>query len=52
MKGVKSNMATKTRKSGFDAPTIGTVMPKGTTFRRRPDGTMEAIIPKKKGKKK
>lgn len=45
-------MATKTRKSGFDAPTIGTVMPEGTTFRRRSNGTMEAIVSKKKGKKK
>ncbi len=40
-----------TRKSGFDAPTIGTVYPKGTKLIPRPDGTLKAIVPKQKKKK-
>lgn len=50
-------MATKktsnTKKhSGFEAPTIGTVYPKGTTFKKNPDGTMSPVFPKKGKAKK
>lgn len=36
------------KKSGFDAPAIGNVMPKGTVLKRRADGTIYAAKPKKK----
>ena len=39
------------RNSGFDAPTIGKVYPKGTRIKRNPDGTATLIPPKKSGKK-
>ena len=34
------------KKSGFDAPAIGTLLPKGTTFRKNPDGTVTPVPPK------
>jgi len=42
-------MATK-RKSGFDAPVIGQVMPKGTKYKKGPDGKLIIVKPKKKKK--
>lgn len=39
------------RNSGFDAPCIGgTPYPKGTKFKKNPNGTVTPIIPKKKKK--
>lgn len=35
--------------SGFEAPTIGILVPDGTTWKKNPDGTMTPIYPKKKG---
>lgn len=36
------------RGSGFDAPTYGTLLPKGTTFKKNKDGTITPVKPKKK----
>lgn len=36
------------KKSGFDAPVYGEVIPKGTTFKRNPNGTYTLVPPKKK----
>lgn len=44
-------MATKKKGTGFAGPTIGTTHPKGTTIRRRADGRIEVVPPKKSGKK-
>lgn len=43
-------MATQKRPahSGFEAPTIGVVYPKGSTIKRMPDGTVKVIKPKAK----
>ena len=41
----------KTKKSGFSAPVYGTVHPKGSTVRKLPNGRIEIVEPKKKGKK-
>lgn len=41
----------KKRNSGFDAPTIGKVVPKGTKWKKNPDGTVSPIYPKDKPKK-
>lgn len=38
-------MSTK-RHSGFEAPAIGTLLPKGTTWKKNPDGTFTPIYPK------
>ena len=38
------------RYSGFDAPTIGTVLPKGTKIRHNPDGTVTLIPPENNDK--
>lgn len=47
-------MATKkekdSKRSGFDAPVYGTAFPKGTTFKRLPNGKLQPVLPKKKGK--
>lgn len=32
--------------SGFDAPVIGQMLPKGTTFKTNPDGTITPVLPK------
>lgn len=45
-------MATKSKNSGFNAPTYGTMHPKGTRVRKNPDGTVSVIEPKKKNGKK
>ena len=37
------------KKSGFDAPAIGTVYPKGTSVRKNPDGTVELVPPERMG---
>lgn len=34
--------------SGFEAPTKGTVYPKGSTIKKRKDGTVYVAPPKKK----
>lgn len=45
-------MAT-TKKSGFNAPTIGTIHAKGSTIKKNKDGTITIVPPKSnKGKKK
>lgn len=46
-------MATKNtdKKSGFNAPTIGEVHPKGSTIKRNPDGTITIVPPKEKKEK-
>ena len=42
-------MKTKRPKhSGFEAPCIGEVLPKGTTYRTNPDGTISLILPETK----
>ena len=44
-----ANKKTKTPKhSGFDAPVRGEIMPDGTQLKRRSDGTIYAVKPKKK----
>lgn len=54
LKNVKESfvMATKksAKRSGFDAPTIGTVLPEGTVMKRMKNGRWKAVEPKK-GKK-
>ncbi len=40
------------KKSGFNAPAIGTVEPRGTTIKRNPDGTISYVYPKKKDAEK
>lgn len=45
-------MAEKKMHSGFEAPTIGEVMPKGTRIKKNPDGTISYVLPKKKTDKK
>ena len=45
-------MAGKRKNSGFDAPTYGTMSPKGTKIKKNPDGTITLIEPKKKPAKK
>ena len=48
-------MATKKKGTAFAGNPVGIPLVKGTTFRRRPDGTLEAVKPKKAkagGKKK
>ena len=47
-------MATKKnpKHSGFEAPAIGKVYPKGTKFKKNPDGTISPVGVKKKGVKK
>ena len=35
--------------SGFEAPTIGTIFPKGSTIRKNPDGTVSIIPPENAG---
>lgn len=47
-------MATKRNNSkgtGFKGETIGTVMPKGTKFKKNANGTITPIFPKNGGKK-
>lgn len=45
-------MSTKTPKhSGFEAPTIGRVLPDGTKWKKNPDGTISPVYPKQKDKK-
>lgn len=42
-------MAEKKRKgSGFDGPTIGKTLPKGTALKKNKDGTVTPVYPKKK----
>lgn len=41
---------TKKKHSSFEAPVYGERLPKGTTLRRNPDGTVTPIKPKKKKK--
>ncbi len=31
--------------TGFSAPTIGTILPKGSTFKKNPDGTITIVPP-------
>ncbi len=38
----------KKRHSGFEAPTIGTVLPKGTTFVKNADGRISVVLPASK----
>lgn len=47
-------MATKktTGKSGFNGPTIGRAVPKGTTFKKGANGRYTMVAPKKSGSKK
>lgn len=42
----KTAKKTTQRKSGFDAPVYGEVVPKGTTYKKLPDGTYRMIPPK------
>lgn len=54
-------MATSTKKttkgndrnkhSAFEGPTIGQLYPKGTTFKKNPNGTVTPILPGKNNKK-
>ena len=37
--------------SGFEAPVIGELHPKGTTIKHNPDGTITLVPPKKTAKK-
>ena len=37
--------------SGFDGPTIGTVLPRGTTIKHNPDGTITLIQPENNDEK-
>ena len=39
-------MADRKEESGFNAPMIGTVHPKGSTIRKNPDGTVTIVPPK------
>ena len=39
-----------TKKSGYNAPTIGEVHPKGSKIKQNPDGTITIVPPKKQGK--
>lgn len=39
------------KRSGFDAPVIGHVEPKGTKIKRNPDGTISYVYPKKEDSK-
>lgn len=34
--------------TGFAAPTIGTIHPKGSTIKKNPDGTITIVHPKEK----
>jgi len=45
-------MATKktSKKSGLNAPTVGTVQPKGTTVKKLPNGRIVLVPPEKKKK--
>lgn len=45
-------MATKKKSSGFSAPAIGKVYPKGTKFKTNRDGTISPAKPRKSSKKK
>ena len=38
--------------SGFEAPTIGRVIPDGVKRKKNPDGTVTLVYPKKKDDKK
>lgn len=38
--------------TGFAAPAIGEIAPKGTTIKRNPDGTITLVPPKKTPAKK
>lgn len=38
--------------TGFQAPTIGTVHPKGSTIKKNADGTITIVEPKGKKKKR
>lgn len=38
--------------SGFEAPTIGTVLSKGSKIKRNKDGTISVVAPKPATKKK
>ena len=40
----------KQKRSGYDAPAIGRPLPAGTTLKRRKDGVVEIVTPKKKKK--
>ena len=44
-------MAEQKKHSGFEAPVYGTVIPKGTRWKKNPDGTSTPIYPKKKDEK-
>ena len=39
---------TEKKHSGFEAPAIGTVYPKGTTFKKNANGTLTPVFPKSK----
>jgi len=45
-KTTKKNTKATERKSGFDAPAYGEIVPKGTTYKKLPDGTYRMIPPK------
>ena len=48
-------MATKkneTKKTGFNSPAYGTVLPDGVKFKPRKDGKVDIVYPKGTGKKK
>ena len=36
--------------SGFEAPVIGTTLPRGTTYINNPDGTITLVFPEEEGK--
>lgn len=42
-KNIGENTEKDQRKSGFDAPTIGVVLPKDAVIKRNPDGTLTVI---------
>lgn len=44
-------MANNSKKSGFNAPTIGTRYPKGSKIKKNADGTVSVVTPKSKSKK-
>lgn len=45
------NTKKNSKRSGFDAPTYGTLHPRGTKIKKNPDGTITLVEPKKKKKK-
>lgn len=47
----KTTKTSRPAHSGFEAPVVGELHPKGTTIKRNPDGTITLVPPKKTAKK-